>query len=688
MWSGLAAALPFVLGAPTDAPATNYSVLKSILVDAEIDSSVPSITVRWPLRTDILDYTLTRVDEDGSEAFSTTLAGDSTGYIDSSINTGEIFEYRVRASTTSYRVANGVVAAAIDLPAVEERGSVLLVIEESVSRSLSREFNQLRLDLCGDGWEVSQESVRADETPHSVRARIIQWADPRQAAVDRAVFLIGRVPVAESGYFAPDGHTNHLGPWPSDGYYGEVDGNWETTTAPFTPSYFPSDVDLMVGRVDLAGMPAFADDESGLLRKYFSRLHQFRHREITAPLRARIHDRINYLSEGPSANARSGFSAIGGRGNLESGALFPAISSNSYLLGHACGTANYTALYGIGSTTNFSQSPSNVVFLTLFGSYFGDWPTTDNLLRAPLGADGLTLATGYSGRPQWNVHHLGLGFPLGFAARLSQNMRSNLPYHTSYYAKGVHTSLMGDPTLHLFPAKPPGEASATRSTNTPTEVLLGWSDAGNSSSPDFLGYHVFRAASSSEGFTRITTGPIFSTGWTDSAAPVTESVVYLVRALWRVRTGSGTFLQLSQGRFAWPHPEEKWRQEQFGIEATEEAVAGPLADPDEDRRTNLVEYAQLTPPRSNAAAGTVPSSIHRSSTGDSLVFSYHRNAEATDLAFIPEISIEGRPWAPINEPPRLASDPGENPEVWEVALPSETEACIHARLRIERRFPD
>ncbi|MEM9479495.1 MAG: hypothetical protein AAGA58_07570 [Verrucomicrobiota bacterium] len=679
--------MSLVFGVASEARATNYSVLKSILVDAQIDSTVPAITVRWPLRTDISEYTLTRIDDDGSEVFSMTLPGNSTGYTDSTVTTGKVIEYRVRASTTNFRIATGVVAAAIDLPAVEQRGSVLLVVEEGVSNSLASELNQLRLDLCGDGWQVFQENVRAGDSPFSVRQKVVAWADVEEQATDRAAFLIGRIPVAESGNFAPDGHANHLGPWPCDGYYGEMDGDWGSTTSPFNPSYFPTDIELMVGRVDLSNMPAFSDDETGLLRNYFTRLHRFRHREITAPLRSRIDDRINYFSEGPSINARSGFSAICGSANLQTGALFPAISNYGYLLGHASSTAGYTSMNGVGSTTTFAQNPSNAVFLTLFGSYFGDWPNTNNFLRAPLCADGLTLATGYNGRPQWNVHHLGLGYPLGFATRLSQNTPNGNPYHTSYYARGIHVSLMGDPTLTLFPTSPPGNAIATRSTSAPSEVTISWGNADNTTSTDFLGYHIFRAANSEEAFTRLTTAPVSASTWTDTASPVSETAVYLVRALWRVTTGSGSFLQLSQGKFAWPDPEEAWRQEQFGIGASVVSVSSPMADPDGDRRLNFVEYAQFTSPVS-ASSGSVPNTIHRHEPHSPLVFSFTRNAEATDLVFIPEIAIDGGPWETLDATPQRTSDSGENPETWEVPLPSETEACVLVRLRIERAILD
>ena len=40
----------------------------------------------------------------------------------------------------------------------------------------------------------------------------------------KAVFLFGHIPVPYSGNINPDGHPDHLGAWPADVYYGDVDG--------------------------------------------------------------------------------------------------------------------------------------------------------------------------------------------------------------------------------------------------------------------------------------------------------------------------------------------------------------------------------------------------------------------------------------------------------------------------------
>src|SRR6185503_3639869 len=100
-------------------------------------------------------------------------------------------------------------------------------------------------------------------------------ADPANV---KSVFLFGHVPVPYSGQLNPDGHADHVGAWPADVYYGDIDGNWTDNSVNFTQSIntdaadaarltnrpgdgkfdqtqIPSPVELEVGRVDLSNLP-------------------------------------------------------------------------------------------------------------------------------------------------------------------------------------------------------------------------------------------------------------------------------------------------------------------------------------------------------------------------------------------------------------------------------------------------
>ena len=55
-----------------------------------------------------------------------------------------------------------------------------------------------------------------------------------------SVFLLGHVPVPYSGQINPDGHSNHVGAWAADVYYGELDGNWTDVTVNNTSASRPA----------------------------------------------------------------------------------------------------------------------------------------------------------------------------------------------------------------------------------------------------------------------------------------------------------------------------------------------------------------------------------------------------------------------------------------------------------------
>ena len=148
------------------------------------------------------------------------------------------------------------------------------MVDDRFSGALAGELEQLRKDLIGDGWSVVRRDVSASSSSPDVKSQIRAEynADPANM---RAVFLIGHVPVPYSGLINPDMHLNHLGAWPADSYYGDMDGNWTDNSVyktdaefswndnvpgdgKFDQSTIPSAVELEVGRVDFYDLPTFA----------------------------------------------------------------------------------------------------------------------------------------------------------------------------------------------------------------------------------------------------------------------------------------------------------------------------------------------------------------------------------------------------------------------------------------------
>ena len=145
---------------------------------------------------------------------------------------------------------------------------------------------------------------------------------------------------------------------------------------------------------------------------------------------------------------------------------FTSLTANSYLWSYGCGGGTYNSAGGIGTTANFASANLKGVFTMIFGSYFGDWDSQDNFLKAPL-AQGKVLTNVWSGRPHYQFHHMGLGENIGYGLLITQNNFNGLYYAspTNITGKWIHNALMGDPTLRQDIVAPASNVVATKSGN-------------------------------------------------------------------------------------------------------------------------------------------------------------------------------------------------------------------------------
>jgi hypothetical protein len=546
----------------------------AVRVSATVQTNPAQIALSWPADTLATGYTLYRKGRDDTSWGTSVaaLAGNATNFSDSNVTVGGAYEYQIRKSTSSYP-GEGDIYAGIQAPLTESRGKVVLLVDNTLTASLTNELARLQQDLVGDGWTVLRHDVprmavdpantsssvwaaRSNELAN-VKALITAdyTADPANV---KAVFLFGHVPVPYSGDIAPDEHPNHTGAWPGDVYYANLTGAWTDSSAwdqnasdtrnwnmpgdgKLDPSLLPSDVTLQVGRVDLANLPSLSQSETALLRQYLVKEHNFRMKFTTAQPRGLIDDNLGLLGgEEPAVNGWRNFAPFFGATNsFASSSWFGTLSTNSYLWGYGCGSGTYTSCSGVGSTANFAASDPQVVFTMFFGSYFGDWDSTNNFLRAALGTTNYTLTSAWVGRPYWFFHHMALGETIGFSTRVSQN---NISLYSSGFvgARWIHIALMGDPTLRMHVVAPP--SGLVVATNASGGVGLNWT-----ASPDtVLGYHVYRAPTAAGPFTRLTTDLITGTSYTD---PAVTTNVYMVRAVKLEVSGSGSYYNASQGIF-------------------------------------------------------------------------------------------------------------------------------------------
>ena len=527
----------------------------SVELIAAVQSSPPRIVLNWVGSTSTTNYMIYRKLKTGT-AWGTevaTLAGTEAQYIDSTVEAGVSYEYKVTRTGTNY-TGYGYINAGIEIPVIEQRGILILVVDSTFTVPLDSELSRLKDDLEGDGWKVIRCNVSRTAPVTFVKEIIVDLynMDP---ANTRAVFLFGHVPVPYSGNINPDGHPDHKGAWPADVYYAEMNGNWTDATVnttiasdprnhnipsdgKFDQSIIPSDAELQIGRVDFANMPAFASSEQQLLKNYLDKDHAYRNKEFTAIHRGVIDDNFGYF--GNEAFAASGWKNMGplvGPGNVIEGDYFTTMTGNSYLWSYGCGGGTYTSASGIGSTTDFANSDLQGVFTMLFGSYFGDWDSQDNFLRAPL-TQGKILTNVWSGRPHWQFHHMALGENIGYDVRVSQN--NSTLYFANYGARFIHIALMGDPTLRNDVVAPVTDVVAT---NTGISTSITWT-----ASPEtVLGYYIYMKNDSTTDYVRINQNPVTGTTYSDSCLLYPGVYTYMVRALLLQTSPGGTYFNLSQG---------------------------------------------------------------------------------------------------------------------------------------------
>ena len=510
----------------------------------------PRITLNWPSSPSGSTIAVYRT-APGSSLWNAPIASlpaGATGHVDASVAVGTVYEYWVASGG-----AAGYIASGIEIPLVESRGKVVLIVDSTYAASLSAGLGRLMSDLAGDGWIVLRHDVARMETVPKVKS-LIQLDYNQDPGNVKAVFLFGHVPVPYSGAIAPDGHSDHYGAWPADLFYGDMDGVWtdannyDSTVAgrqhnvagdgKYDQSYAPSAIELQVGRVDLADMPSFSPKaELDLLRQYLNKDHNFRHRLVSAQGRGLIDDNFGYF--GGEAFAASGwrnFSGFFGATNVQALDWFGTLATQSYLWAYGCGGGWYQGAGGVGSTTDFASTDMQAIFTMLFGSYFGDWDTTDNFLRAPLATTTYGLTSAWAGRPHWFFHHMGMGETIGYSARVTQN---NSGTYAGGYGPEIHIALMGDPTLRMHAVAPP---TALNVIPAPGTILLQWT-----ASPDaVLGYNVYRAPAPLAPLTRINGALVTSTSFSTAAS---GGETWAVRAVKLESGASGSYFNASQAAF-------------------------------------------------------------------------------------------------------------------------------------------
>ena len=270
-------------------------------------------------------------------------------------------------------------------------------------------------------------------------------------------------------------------------------------------------VTLEVGRVDVSDMPTFdgcanpnLNSEVSRLRNYLNKDHNYRMASYSYLSQGLICDSFGYFyGEAFAQNGWRNFAPFFGASNIVSGAWTGDTANNwfitdvyndppPYLWGYGDGPGSPTSASGVAVTSDMiTHDPA--VFTMLFGSHFGEWNHTDDLMRAVLCTPNYGLTCSWAGRPNWFYHRMGIGLEIGDGACISQNNYSGLYNHTGICNGELHVCLMGDPTLRLTMVPPPQRVIAQQTGNS--AVKISWSppiDANGNTVAGLAGYTVYR----------------------------------------------------------------------------------------------------------------------------------------------------------------------------------------------------
>jgi len=518
----------------------------------------------------------------------------ATSWTDAGVTLGTEYEYRFQLITPDPPAATdgtpsgdlyNYLRAGVKIDRTGARGRIVLLVAQDVVANLPAELARYEQDLVGDGWIVHRiETVRGDTTKGSTDPFVdtTQFQNRTHDAIRnqiktlhstypgevKHVMMLGRVPAPRSGLntFGPDGHGSK-GAVGTDGYYAEMnnDSSWTDTgsnsgytgakvNAPNdgkfdierTPSTNLSFYDLGFSRMDLGMMR----EEFAGLRNWLNKVHRYRHAHPDMQPGRRTFYRDGYDNVGETFWHVA--PALTGLANASFVNALPPATGIDTDSAYTAATGPYL-FYFKGGNPPENDTGGRALMWTGMQSHYGYW-FDNSTMAARLGEDGLTLSWTWS---IWGLryfyHPLGTGDVMGEVTRISANNRGInttnglYRYDTDYDGNGDATGLnfmnhMGDVALRLFHFPP---ASHLVVNPTVSGAQLSWTA---SPEPGLLGYHIYRSASPSGPFTKLTTNPVAATTYTD-AATTSGTATYMVRAVKLETTGSGTFLNPAQGIF-------------------------------------------------------------------------------------------------------------------------------------------
>lgn len=543
---------------------------KSVEISAIIEKNPAKITLIWKSKTNQGEYFIYKRTTGPNTKWGAPIAklsATAIQYEDVNVIEGVEYEYKITRGIT----ATGYIRAGIEINLKDKMGKIIFLVDSTFVNSLATELNLMEEMMTADGWFVIRQNISRSASVKQVKSKILEIYNTDKANI-KALYIFGHIAVPYSGNFTADGHSGHIGAWPADVFYGEMDGNWTDTKVNSTVANHsgdvtlnynipgdgkydqnmpPSPVELQVGRVDLSDLPRLSTngDELELLRNYIVKNYNYRYKKIDLKRHAIVYDGFEYKEGTPSTDVYRHSAAFFGQNKLLDVApdeYLQNLDTNNYLLAHSEGGGFFHGANGIGSSSDIVTYDPQAIFYTTYGSWFGDWNTTDNFLRAFLAGKTYGLTN------LWNAPHhlfaqdLALGYNIGHVVKLYFNNVADTTTGYRIYItdftfgdkESVHIGLMGDPTLRLFTVAPVDNLQIS------DQGTLSWSPSPDS---DIVGYHVYKSSTKKGDYERISTDIITENSFTDPSPSINSW--YMIRAIKLENSGSGSYYNPSQGIF-------------------------------------------------------------------------------------------------------------------------------------------
>jgi len=550
-------------------------------------------------------------------------------YLDKGVRPGVAYEYRI-SRPSKEKIETGYWATGVNLPARENRGVALVVVDESLVGDLAPHLNRFMQDLIGDGWAVVRHDVPRGDDNDSVAnlqaaRKLRSWiqdlynSDP---LTPHALILVGHIPVVKSGQSNPDGHEYR--PLETDLFYADTDGVWrDHIKGAVRHNTIPSDhIEMQVGRIDFSNLDPVLGDEIALLKRYFDKNHHWRHGRL-GDLR-QAYGGNSYLS-GETSALRN----IVGPKQLKTGGHHDIGTEQPWLFGVDFGSWKYSDY----TTAN----PIKTVFSINFGSGKLDFSRSNNTMTVMLAQQWYGLATGWGSRPAWQLHHMALGNSIGYSHMRTVNNgysskggMSTLEYTPTgdyTWVNPIWVNLLGDPTIHPFPL---ASVRNLRAEMLQGVVQLNWAETDTEAG---VKYRIYRGLDRFGPYHALNPSELHTGHQYLDPNPV-PGAWYMVRAHSLKDVYAGSFNTFSQGVFA--------RVDNLPARAIDQLISTPMG------QEVTIRLAGKSPESNNG-----------------LTTAFIKNPEGGDLvqtksgwSFRPDVGFTGRVEVPFTVYDGVTSDDG------------------------------